>query len=957
MEKQGQTNDTQSKTRRKPQETASSQLESGLDLALLGFDQALASGDGGRPSQAARLNDRRIQTIQRAALARQIGRTHGNRHLQMLVTGLGQPYGVQRPSRPSAAVQRQEEGPEDDKPTPEQKAAALAAAEAAESQAGQSAQQARAETGQSKTEGRVKQQAGQSAKQKAAQDSSAAKAIRGKKRGQKSGPAGVRAAQDQPAGPAVEGAAAPDQAPASPEEDPAFQQVVAKARRAAKKEKRHTPAKKKAAQAQAAVEIPDKEISGRAQSNQASAIEAAPASGFNGAAFKAALMARIAALAPKTTSEADNFKSSGKLSSVKSEMSAKAGQETAAARDPMQTAAGQAPDTGAVAARPASPMPPSPAGPAAAIAGAAGAAPKPKTAAQVEKPIQENTQTLDDQMQAADVTDEQLANSNEPEFKGALDAKQEAKTQAETGPQAYRQAEQDALGQAQGEAAGLAQERTQGMHADRASLFGQVVEQQSAAKTKDEQERLRVGAEINTIYEQTKGKVESILAALDGKVGATFDRGAAEAKQAFEDYVDARVKAYKQRRYGGWFGWARWAKDKLLGMPSEVNRIYAQGRQLFISQMDAVIDNVVAIIGAGLAEAKAEIANGKKRIQEYLSGLPENLQQVGQQAAQDIQSRFESLESSVDSKQNELIDSLAKKYNDTLSAVDARIEELKAANQGLVQKALNAVVGAIKIILKLKDMLLNVLSRVASVIGKIIKHPIEFLGNLISGVSQGFTNFAKNIKKHLIGGLVGWLTGALGPLGIQLPDDIFSLEGIFSLVMQVLGLTWDTIRAKAVKLLGEPVVKALEQGFEIFQVLINEGPQGLWKFLKDQFSDLKDIVLGAIEDMIKTEVVEAGVEWIMGLLTPAGAFIKAAKAIYKIVMFFVEKGSQVMELVNSVIDGIGAIASGAIGGAASMIENALARALPLVIGFLASLLGLDDLAKKVQGLIAKVRVR
>ena len=417
------------------------------------------------------------------------------------------------------------------------------------------------------------------------------------------------------------------------------------------------------------------------------------------------------------------------------------------------------------------------------------------------------------------------------------------------------------------------------------------------------------------------------------------------------------MDAYKERRYGGWFGWARWAKDKLLGMPSEVNSFYTSGRQLFLNKMDAVIDNVVAIIGAGLAEAKAEIANGKKRIQEYLAGLPDNLQEVGKQAALEIQGKFDSLESSVDSKQNELIDTLAKKYNEKLSAVDARIEELKAANQGLVQKALNAVVGAIKIILKLKDMLLNVLSRVASAIGKIIKHPIQFLGNLIKGVTQGFKNFGGRIKEHLISGLVGWLTGALGPLGITLPDDIFSLEGIFSLVVQILGLTWENIRAKAVKLLGEPAVQLLEKSFDVFKILISEGPAGLWEFLKEEFSDLKDTVVGAIEDMIETEVVQAGIEWIMGLLTPAGAFIKAAKAIYKIVMFFVEKGSQVMELVNSVIDGIGAIASGAISGAASLIENALARALPLVIGFLASLLGLDDLAEKVQKIIKSIRAR
>ena len=732
MEKQGQTHDHQTKNRPKPAEPANAQAvaEPGL-TALVGFDQALASGDGRPQDQAAHLADRRILPIQRAALATTIGRQQGNRHLQQLLSGLGQPYGVIAPSVSPPAIQR-EEDPEGDEPTPEQKKAALAAAAAAEAHAGQSAQKAKTETSQSKAAGKVEKQAGQAQKQKASSARSAAKAARGKKGKKKLAPVGKAAPGTGVAGLAGEnGAARLAVAPASPEQDPAFQKVIGKVKHTGTRQKKHAPAHQHAAAAQSAAVIPAQETTGRAQSNQTGAMDAAPAPGFDGAAFKAALMARIAALAPKSTSEADHFKGSGKLSSVKSEMNAKAGQETAAAKGPLEASAQQAPNTSAVPPRPASPLQPPEPGPITKIAGAGAAAPKPKTAQEVEKPIRENTQSVDDQMKSADVTEEQLADSNEPEFQGALDARQEAKTQAETGPQAYRQGEQDILHQAQAEASGAVQQRTGAMHADRAGLLAQVGTQQGATKTKDEQERQRVGAEINTIYEETKSKVESILSALDGKVSAAFDRGAAEANQAFEDYVDARMDAYKERRYGGWFGWARWAKDKLLGMPSEVNSFYTSGRQLFLNKMDAVIDNVVAIIGAGLAEAKAEIANGKKRIQEYLSGLPDNLQEVGKQAAGEIQSKFDSLKSSVDSKQNELIDSLAKKYNEKLSAVDARIEELKAANQGLVQKAMNAVVGAIKIILKRKDMLLNVLSRVASAIGKIIRHPVQFLGNLI----------------------------------------------------------------------------------------------------------------------------------------------------------------------------------------------------------------------------------
>ncbi len=66
-------------------------------------------------------------------------------------------------------------------------------------------------------------------------------------------------------------------------------------------------------------------------------------------------------------------------------------------------------------------------------------------------------------------------------------------------------------------------------------------------------------------------------------------------------------------------------------------------------------------------------------------------------------------------------------------------------------------------------------------------------------------------------------------------------------------------------------------------------------------------------------------------------------AIYDIVMFFINQGSQVVELVGAVIEAITAIASGAVGGAAKLVENALARSLPVVIGFLASLLGISGL--------------
>jgi hypothetical protein len=149
----------------------------------------------------------------------------------------------------------------------------------------------------------------------------------------------------------------------------------------------------------------------------------------------------------------------------------------------------------------------------------------------------------------------------------------------------------------------------------------------------------------------------------------------------------------------------------------------------------------------------------------------------------------------------------------------------------------------------------------------------------------------------------------------------------------------------------------MEKSVEIFQIIANQGPMGLWEQVQEQFGDLKETVIEEIKGMLITQVITAGVKWIIGLLNPASAFVKAAMAIYDIVMFFINQGSQVVELVNAVIEAITAIASGAVGGAAKLVENALARSLPVVIGFLASLLGISGLAKKVQNIVKKIRSR
>ncbi len=157
------------------------------------------------------------------------------------------------------------------------------------------------------------------------------------------------------------------------------------------------------------------------------------------------------------------------------------------------------------------------------------------------------------------------------------------------------------------------------------------------------------------------------------------------------------------------------------------------------------------------------------------------------------------------------------------------------------------------------------------------------------------------------------------------------------------------------KVVGEPVVDVLETAFDIFQVIKKDGIIGLWNYVKEKVGDLKTMVIDALMGMLQNQVVQAGITWLLGLLTPDGAFIKACQAIYGIVMWFVNNAKRIMELINSIIDSTALIVAGKLDSAANMVENAMARIIPIAIGFLAGLLNLGNIGKLVQDIINKVR--
>ncbi|MUN61963.1 hypothetical protein GMA12_02180 [Kocuria sediminis] len=739
--------------------------------------------------------------------------------------------------------------------------------------------------------------------------------------------------------------------PASPQNDPRFQAVAAKVAGQGRQLRQHPAPRAEARQAAKAAVPPATDKEAQAKAAQAETMTTARPGGFDKAGFIAAVKAAIAAQAPKNLEQAEKFGESGKAEAVKAQVAGKVTEGKKASAQDIAEKTAAAPDTSKVEDKPVAPLPAGPQ-PAAPRVDAAAAMPAPVPTEQVD--LGGGKRETDEAMAQADVTEQQLATSNEPEFTGALAAKKQGEEHSATAPAAFREAEAAQLGAARQEAQQKGASGLAGMLGAKKSALSKAVAGKTAAKSQDETERAKIAGEIKAIFDATKAEVTAILGALDGEVDKEFSTGEAEVRKAFTADLNARLAEYKRKRYSGWGGSLLWAKDLLADLPEEANQCYVAARKTYEEGMSRVIGKVADLIGDRLTRAKERIAKGRADIKAYVAAKPRNLQKVAQQAAEQFSEQFDQLENDVDAKKDALVEDLAAKYTESKAAVDAEVTAMQEANKGAWSKAKEAVGGAIQTILQLKDLLASVLARAANAVGRIIKDPIGFLGNFVKAVKGGILRFGENIVEHLKAGLQGWLLGSLSAAGIELPAKL-DLKGIVGLVLSLLGLTWPAIRARIAKHVPEQVMAGVEKSVAFIQVILTEGVSGLWKWVVEKLGDIKEMVMDQIRDFVITRIVKAGITWLISMLNPAAAFIKACKMIYDVVMFFVERAAQIKEFVDSVLDSVESIASGGVGAVAGYIEMTLSKMVPVLIGFLASLLGLGGISDKIKEIIARVQ--
>jgi hypothetical protein len=747
--------------------------------------------------------------------------------------------------------------------------------------------------------------------------------------------------------------------PADPHTDPGFDAVTGRVKQEAAKQKDHPPAKEKAAEASAAAQGPSDEVAVKASAAKVADLSQKKPKGFDKAAFIAAVHQAIEKATPRNMEEVDDFSKSGKAGALKGEVVGSVTASKDAAGGDIKDASAKPPDASGQTAKPVTPMAPETAGAPPGDVNAASGMPPPKPADQVS--LDSTKCETDGQLAEAHVTKEQVGKSNEPQFQDAMKSKDDADTHAATAPAQFRENEQKNLGTARSGAAGAAQTGLGGMQQSRTSSLGHVGTGKDAAKTSDETIRAKASADVKRIYEDTEREVGDILKGLDTKVADSFDAGEKAAHDAFVNDYTTKKDAYFDRRYSGISGAALWIEDKLTSPPPEVNGFIDQAKQVYVTQMEQVIDRVATLIEGELGRATQRVQQGRQQIKEYVDRQPADLRKAAQDAAGDIQSQFDGLDRQVTEKSSALVDDLAQKYVAASQKVDDECKAYREENKGLLDMARDKIDGMVDTIKKMRAMLQDMAARAGDVVDKILDDPISFLNNLIAAVKQGFSQFADNIWTHLKKGLLTWLFGEVAKAGITMPTS-FDLKGILMFLAQLLGLTWSNLRARAVKILGPRVVGMIEKGaaivskaIDIYNTIKNEGIAGVWHLITDKIAEIKSQVMQAVGQMVVEQVVVAGIKWVIGLLNPASAFVKACMAIYDIVMWLINHAGEIMALINAVIDNLAAIVAGNIGAAANLVEQALGRAIPIAIGFLASLLGLGDLGAKIKGILEEIR--
>ena len=689
----------------------------------------------------------------------------------------------------------------------------------------------------------------------------------------------------------------------------------------------------------------------RAPAPDSAPAEPAPApASFNKMSFIALVYSSVDSATPASLPQGTKFADSG-AQQVKNLGSAAATQQAQTAQQDLAKVADATPDPKKVIPQAPTPRVPQPRRPKLKGLEASKAVPPPKPTAQV--PLHDGPAEINEIMADGKVTDKQLADSNEPQFEAALQAKRRVEHEAHEAPREYRKNEAKLRAGAKVDAIASIRAFVSGARGRITSVMSSTKARKFMAKMAADLKRAEVAGSVQSLYEATRNEVKMILGGLEQKVEERFTKGAEAANNLFDYYIDFHRDKLLDSRYSGIGDTLTWWSDRATGLPEQAFKaIVDRSRELYLTRMRNLTSDLADLVANELNRAKRRIAQGRQEVRAYVDEQTGDLHTVASNAEQDFADQFASLEQDLDEEQNNLAGTLSEKFKHNRDAIDEHTQERIDKNRGFIGDAKALVKGAVQTIKQLAAWLRDVVQRAEGVVSKIVLHPGKFFGNLVDGIKRGFDQFVGHIVEHLEQALFGLVVDTMDGASITLPNSL-DAGGILSIVLQVLGLTPTNLRKRAVNFLGEDTVTALEKVPGVISTLQNEGLSGLWNFVSDKFGALKDGLVSEVKQWLMMEVVKKGVAWLAKMLVPFGGFLKACEAIYDTIRFFMKHSDIIKRVVDTILDALESIADGKTDVVAKKIEDALTAILKGAITFLASLLDLDGIGERIKQIINK----
>ncbi|MDQ8015204.1 MAG: DUF4157 domain-containing protein, partial [Flavobacterium nitrogenifigens] len=263
------------------------------------------------------------------------------------------------------------------------------------------------------------------------------------------------------------------------------------------------------------------------------------------------------------------------------------------------------------------------------------------------------------------------------------------------------------------------------------------------------------------------------------------------------------------------------------------------------------------------------------------------------------------------------------------------------------------------------DLIGNIITRALEAIEDIKKDPIGFLKNILRALKQGFVQFFDNIVTHLINGVTGWLMSELKDANIPVLTD-FSLRGVITWILEVLNISMERIWEK---LAAHPrigparvarirsMINTLEGIWTFIKDVQERGMAAIWDKIQEQLSNLWNTVLDAVKNFVMERIVNRITARLLSMLDPTGimAVINGAMAFFNAIQSFIKYLREMLEVVNSFVNGVADLARGNVATAADYLERTMGQAMPVVIGFLANQVGLTGIGARIGEMLIAVR--